>query len=269
MYENFIVGLNQLSSMRKSSRTGLKTVHEPNQEPLTISSREVQILLKIAGPDRPDIKDLENSATRRTRGDVVRERTNSRSVELDVKSQLSQTKSNLFDFLGPQTSSPISSPISEKMGKSKKRGRSQSTYSEQAFKIRCICGAREEGSDASEAWIECGSCGNWQHNVCMGISVFTDEIPKKYDCQDCDPDAHKELLEGMDRKERPWETRRKSFVVEDNQDKKRKRTRTGTPPSIFFFPDRGHLPELEPSFPLTEECHHYVRRKDVGWDIQK
>lgn len=252
--------------MRRNSRNASKPVDKPSQKTLTNPSREVQILLKIAGPDRPDIRDLENSGTRRTRGDVVRERTNSRSVELDVKSQLSQTNSGPFDFVGPETSSPISSPVSEKMGKGKKRARSQSTHSEQAWKIRCICGAREEGSDASEAWIECNSCGNWQHNVCMGISTFTSEIPKRYDCQDCNPDAHKELLDGMDRKERPWETRRKVFVeklAEEKKGKKRKRVETGEDQVM------GDLSELDSSFPLTEECHHYIRKKDVGWDIQK
>jgi hypothetical protein len=36
------------------------------------------------------------------------------------------------------------------------------------------------------------------------------------------------------------------------------------------FPDQGTAVFEEPEyFALTEECHHYTRRQDVNWDIQK
>ena len=245
-----------------------ETVEHPDQKPLTKPSREVQRLLKTAGPDRPNIRDLENFGIRRTRGDTTRDRTHSRSVELDVEVEPPPTNKGLFDFLGPDADA--SSPVSEKMGnpknRKKKGGRAQSSS---AWKIRCICGAREEGGNAQEAWIECNNCGNWQHNVCMGISTLTSEIPEKYDCQDCNPDAHQELLDGMDRKERPWETRRQEceekLAAEEKQSKKRKGADTSEDQVLVG----GDISGLDPAFPLTDECHHYTRRRDVGWDIQK
>lgn len=254
--------------MKRTSWFVSETVEIADQKPVTKPSREVQRLLRTAGPDRPDIRDLEDFGTRRTRGDTHREQTKSCSVELDVKSK-SESRENsasevgLFDFLGPATS-----PIPETMGNPNSRRSRQSSHSEGVWKIRCICGAREEGTDTSEAWIECDNCGNWQHNVCMGISTYATEIPKKYNCQDCDPDAHKELLGGMDSGERPWEKRRKDFeekLAEENHSKKRKRTEENEDQAMVDG-DVSQKPEL---FPLTDDCHHYIRRKDVAWDIQK
>jgi len=51
-----------------------------------------------------------------------------------------------------------------------------------------------------------------------------------------------ELLEAMDRGERPWEARR---AKEESKTSR------------------------ECALPLTDECHHYTKRRDVGWDVQK
>lgn len=128
------------------------------------------------------------------------------------------------------------------MARPKQNRRKAKSASQSPWKIRCICGVREEANDDHEAWIQCDECQNWQHNVCMGVSTFSDDMPDTYKCEDCDPDAHQELLDAMNRGERPWETRR--AAIKSNA---------------------GHNNTL----PLTDDCHHYTRRKDVEWDIQK
>lgn len=87
--------------------------------------------------------------------------------------------------------------------------------------IRCVCGATEQDEDSGEAWIACETCGAWQHNVCVGVSSFDDEIPEHYWCEQCRPDDHKELLDGMAKGEKPWEARRKAHAEEAERKKKR------------------------------------------------
>ncbi|PHH49066.1 PHD finger protein 3 [Ceratocystis fimbriata CBS 114723] len=87
--------------------------------------------------------------------------------------------------------------------------------------IRCVCGATEQSTDESEPWIACDKCGVWQHNVCMGMSVFTEDLPKNYYCEQCEPQDHAELIKGMEAGDIPWETRRR--IHEDEEAEKRKR----------------------------------------------
>jgi hypothetical protein len=172
------------------------------------------------------------------------------------------------------TSSSCTSLNRNKMGNPQRYSRREPSHEEASWKIRCICGAREEGNDDREAWIGCDECGNWQHNVCMGVSIYTEEIPRKYKCEDCAPEAHKELLDGMDRGERPWEKRRRDHDLanETNPNKKRKEKDGNPSPAsgdheiadVSAETTRNSKP-----FPLTGQCHHYVRRSDVDWDIQK
>lgn len=75
--------------------------------------------------------------------------------------------------------------------------------------IRCVCGATEQDEDSGEAWIACETCGAWQHNVCVDVSSFEDEIPEFYWCEQCRPQNHKELLASIARGEKLWEARRK------------------------------------------------------------
>lgn len=84
--------------------------------------------------------------------------------------------------------------------------------------IRCVCGATEQDEDSGEAWISCETCYAWQHNVCVGVSSFEDEIPDNYWCEQCKPEDHKELLEAMKGGEKPWEARRKA-----HEEKKKKK----------------------------------------------
>ncbi|KAI0201639.1 hypothetical protein F4808DRAFT_107932 [Astrocystis sublimbata] len=86
--------------------------------------------------------------------------------------------------------------------------------------IRCICGATtQDDDDANEPWIACDKCGAWQHNVCVGMSVFTEDLTKDYFCEQCSPQDHKETLEAIKKGERPWEGRRQKH----EDDKKRKK----------------------------------------------
>ncbi|KZZ97366.1 Spen-like protein [Moelleriella libera RCEF 2490] len=93
--------------------------------------------------------------------------------------------------------------------------------------IRCVCGATEQDEDSGEAWISCETCYAWQHNVCVGVSSFEDEIPDNYWCEQCRPQDHKELLAAMARGEKPWEARRKAHEEEEAERKKKKGGRRG------------------------------------------
>ncbi|KAI0164107.1 hypothetical protein GGR57DRAFT_275819 [Xylariaceae sp. FL1272] len=86
--------------------------------------------------------------------------------------------------------------------------------------IRCICGATsQDDDDANEPWIACDKCGAWQHNVCVGMSVFQEDLTKDYFCEQCAPQDHKETFEAIKRGEKPWEDRRQKYEDE----KKRKK----------------------------------------------
>lgn len=87
--------------------------------------------------------------------------------------------------------------------------------------IRCVCGATEQDEDSGEAWISCETCDAWQHNVCVGVSSFEDEIPDNYWCEQCKPENHKELLEGMAKGEQPWIARRAAHEEEVANRKKK------------------------------------------------
>ncbi|KAM0250506.1 hypothetical protein ACHAQJ_008597 [Trichoderma viride] len=87
--------------------------------------------------------------------------------------------------------------------------------------IRCVCGATEQDEDSGEAWISCETCFVWQHNVCVGVSSYEDEIPDNYWCEECKPENHKELLDAIARGEKLWEERRKAHEEETERKKKR------------------------------------------------
>lgn len=95
--------------------------------------------------------------------------------------------------------------------------------------IRCVCGAREQDGDPGEPWIACDTCAAWQHNVCMGMSVYSEDLPKEYYCEQCKPENHKELLEGIERGEKPWEERRRQYEEEKASGKRRKGGRKAKP----------------------------------------
>ena len=62
----------------------------------------------------------------------------------------------------------------------------------------------------------------------MGISRYSEDLEDlKYFCEICRPEDHKELLEGMARGEKPWETRRKAYEEEVAKEKKKKGSKKG------------------------------------------
>ncbi|KAK3303676.1 transcription factor S-II, central domain-containing protein [Chaetomium strumarium] len=87
--------------------------------------------------------------------------------------------------------------------------------------IRCVCGATEQDEDSGEPWIACDQCGAWQHNICMGMSQYTEDLPKEYFCELCRPENHRELLAGIAKGEKPWEARRKAYEEEKAEKKKK------------------------------------------------
>ncbi|KAI1399998.1 hypothetical protein F4819DRAFT_389486 [Hypoxylon fuscum] len=107
-----------------------------------------------------------------------------------------------------------------KKGSSKKASEKDEKQDEDEEIIRCICGATtQDDDDANEPWIACDKCGAWQHNVCMGMSVFTEDLTKDYFCERCAPDDHKNTLEAIEKGEKPWEDRRHRY----EEEKKRKK----------------------------------------------
>jgi hypothetical protein len=102
-------------------------------------------------------------------------------------------------------------PISGKK-KGGKRGKKRAAEEEEEEEetIRCVCGVTSDDG-TGDAWIACDNCGVWQHNVCVGVSTFDDEIPKNYMCEECDPTFHEELLNALARGEKLWEVRKIEF----------------------------------------------------------
>lgn len=72
--------------------------------------------------------------------------------------------------------------------------------------VRCVCGAKDDKRNFTGEWIGCdnGECRVWQHVPCMGEAV---PVPEKredgnYLCQQCDPFAHRRLIQRL-RKNQP------------------------------------------------------------------
>ncbi|KAH6609959.1 hypothetical protein Trco_003305 [Trichoderma cornu-damae] len=116
-------------------------------------------------------------------------------------------------------------PLVPKRRQTKKNKKAQVQEKEQSQDpeevIRCVCGATEQDEDSGEAWISCETCFVWQHNVCVGVSSYEDEIPDHYWCEECKPENHKELLDAIARGEKLWEERRKAHEEEAERKKKR------------------------------------------------
>jgi hypothetical protein len=116
--------------------------------------------------------------------------------------------------------------------------------------IRCVCGATEQDEDSGEAWISCETCFVWQHNVCVGVSSYEDEIPDHYWCEECKPENHKELLDAIARGEKLWEERRKAHEEETERKKKRggrKRGKRGSDPREDLEKDAAAQAKASPT----------------------
>ncbi|KAL2257262.1 hypothetical protein VTK26DRAFT_417 [Humicola hyalothermophila] len=119
-----------------------------------------------------------------------------------------------------QLDQPIEVPKRRGGGKKGRKAAPEPEEPEEEI-IRCVCGATEQDEDSGEPWIACDQCGAWQHNICMGMSQYSEDLPKEYFCEICRPENHKELLSGIENGERPWEARRKAYEEEKAEKKKR------------------------------------------------
>lgn len=117
--------------------------------------------------------------------------------------------------------------------KGKKVKKIREVQEEPAEIIRCVCGAIETGDNDQDPWIACDSCDAWQHNICMGISSYGEDVPDQYFCEKCHPQDHQELLLSIKKGEKLWEVRRRVYekeqaeaLIEESSAKKRGRRKS-------------------------------------------
>ncbi|KAI1164411.1 hypothetical protein F5B18DRAFT_650685 [Nemania serpens] len=144
----------------------------------------------------------------------------------------------------------------------KKAAEKEDKHEEDEEIIRCICGATtQDDDDANEPWIACDKCGAWQHNVCMGMSVFTEDLTKDYFCEQCSPQDHKETLEAIKKGERPWEDRRQRYEDEKKRKKGGKKGKgkrvsdhkeRASPSAASAKPKSSPTPEVKKEEPAPE-----------------
>ncbi|ROV87871.1 hypothetical protein VSDG_09553 [Cytospora chrysosperma] len=127
----------------------------------------------------------------------------------------------------------LDQPIEPKRRGSKKSNKklTEPEPEEEEF-IRCVCGATsQEGYAEDEPWIGCENCGAWQHNVCVGMSIFGEDLEDvTYYCEQCKPEDHKKLVAEIERGEKPWVERRRKYEedkAEEDEKKKRKGIKKG------------------------------------------
>ncbi|KIN04826.1 hypothetical protein OIDMADRAFT_116016 [Oidiodendron maius Zn] len=115
----------------------------------------------------------------------------------------------------------------------------------------------------------------------MGIGIVDGESPPDYNCEQCDPKSHKELLEAIDGGIKLWEDRRTLHGnwsnEKDTPQRLGKKTGKGDKEvknsinenSIGDGEDVFAQEDVSTIYPLTDECHHYTSIRQVPWDIQK
>ncbi|KAI1742907.1 hypothetical protein F4680DRAFT_410427 [Xylaria scruposa] len=152
----------------------------------------------------------------------------------------------------------------------KKAAEKEDKHEEDEEIIRCICGATtQDDDDANEPWIACDKCGAWQHNVCVGMSVFTEDLTKDYFCEQCSPQDHKETLEAIKRGEKPWEDRRQRYEDEKKRKKGGKKGKgkrvsdhkeRASPSAASAKPKPSPTPDVKKEEP-TQESQSKGKRK--------
>ena len=165
-------------------------------------------------------------STRNAEAQLNETQANNKPTEVEPRRSVRATKGQHTKAFDEQLES-APAPAKRRQNKKSKKAQEQEQDQEQDTAqeeeeqdeiIRCVCGATEQDEDSGEAWISCETCFAWQHNVCVGVSSYEDEIPDNYWCEQCRPDLHKDLLEGIAKGEKPWEERRKAH----EEKKKRK-----------------------------------------------
>jgi hypothetical protein len=181
--------------------------------------------LLTAGSKASFERDARRNSPRMTCNLLVGDKTNKKRIgEAEPRRSVRATKgqhTKSFDEL------ELAVAPKRRQTKKSKKAQEKDQSQEPEEVIRCVCGATEQDEDSGEAWISCETCYAWQHNVCVGVSSFEDEIPENYWCEQCRPEDHKELLAGMAKGEKPWEARRKAHEEEEADRKKKKGGRKG------------------------------------------
>jgi len=182
----------------------------------------------------------------------------------------------------------LDEPPTEPKKKSAKKGAKKAVEQqeeEEEEEIRCVCGAiSTDDSPPDEPWIACDECAVWQHNTCMDISPFGDEVPENYKCEQHDPVFHKELLDAMARGVPIWEERKKKWAKKlkaaaagDSSKKGGKKGKTGggkraseangnsNPPSKVSTP----VPETKKATPAKSSAKRKDRHESGEKDTPK
>lgn len=60
--------------------------------------------------------------------------------------------------------------------------------------VSCVCGPGADPDGFDGLWIACDNCNVWQHQMCMGAAVPQNKT-STYECQVCNPYAHRALLQ--------------------------------------------------------------------------
>jgi SPOC domain-containing protein/transcription initiation factor TFIIS-like protein/PHD finger proteni len=135
--------------------------------------------------------------------------------------------------------------------------------------IRCICGATED--EGGWMMISCENCNAWQHNLCMDVTEVDAELENiKYYCEQCKPEDHKELLEAMERGERPWEQRQAQRREEEKAKSKKgkKGGRKSSRPSGANDTEPSSAPKLSPAAatPIAPPAETGTKRKFSAYE---
>lgn len=119
-------------------------------------------------------------------------------------------------------------PEPKKRGSKKSAAKKEEVVVEEEEIIRCICGVTEQDDDSDEDWIACETCSAWQHNVCMGVTTDPTLLDSlNYWCEQCRPENHKELLDGIAQGRRPWEERRRAYEQAELEAQKARKGKKG------------------------------------------
>ncbi|KAK4168431.1 SPOC domain-containing protein [Cladorrhinum sp. PSN259] len=158
---------------------------------------------------------------KKTKSDSQHQLTNNPTPEPEPRRSVRATKGQHKAL--EQLDQPLEAP--KKRSGGSKKGKKAAAEREEPEEeiIRCACGASEQDEDANEPWIACDECGAWQHNICMGLSQYDEDLPKLYYCEICKPENHKELLAGIAKGEKPWEARRRAYEEKKNEEKNQKK----------------------------------------------
>jgi len=127
-----------------------------------------------------------------------------------------------------QPAEPTKKRSTKKAAAAKKAASQEEVSNAEEEIIRCICGVTDQNDESDEDWIACETCSAWQHTVCMGVTTDPALLEVlHYWCEQCKPEHHKELLDGIARDEKPWEQRRKAYEEAELEAAKAKKGKKG------------------------------------------